>query len=46
MDLNNTHIKKYRKDGFLVYKNLISPKSCEEVNKIVYGFNNKKKSKV
>ena len=45
MDLNNAHIRKYRKDGFLVYKNLISAKSCNEVNKIVYEFNNKKNSK-
>ena len=36
MNLNYNHIKKYQKDGFLVYENLVNPKSCEVLNKMIY----------
>ena len=41
MNLNYEHVKKFKKDGFLVYKNLINFKFCEKVNKIIYGFSRK-----
>ena len=41
MNLNYEHVKKFKKDGFLIYKNLINFKFCEKVNKIIYGFSRK-----
>ena len=41
MNLNYEHVKKFKKDGFLVYKNLINFKFCGKVNKIIYGFSRK-----
>ena len=43
MNLNYEHIKKFKKDGFLVYKNLINFKFCEKVNNIVYEYSRKDK---
>ena len=38
MNLNYRHLKKFKKNGYLIYENLINPKFCEKVNKIIYGF--------
>ena len=43
MNLNYEHVKKFKKDGFLVYKNLINFKFCEKVNNIVYEYSRKDK---
>ena len=44
MNLTNKHIKQFKKDGFLVYENLINSQTCEKINTIIYKLNKNKKS--
>ena len=38
MKLNKNYYKQYKKNGYFVYENLISPKNCDILNKKVPVF--------